>query len=163
MLRNSKPAALAALCGALVALSALYVTGAAIARSVMPPRVEVGTLTPMSAGSTSHSYVVSLLLDNENTEPLVIGEVKFTVRVLGQGVLTGRSAGALTVEALDRMTLQVEVDGEAMPSFSQLRAAAAPGDKLDYELFGYATLAKGAKKRLPFQARGALTLAPAAD
>jgi hypothetical protein len=140
----------------------LVSTGAA--RSVMPPRAEVGTLLPLTAGTSGHVYRVGLLLDNQDTEPLVIGEVKFTVRVLGQGVLTGRSTGVLTVEALDRMTLQVEVDGEAMPSFSQLKAAAAPGDKLDYELFGSVTLAKGGKKRLPIQARGALTLlAPAAQ
>jgi LEA14-like dessication related protein len=165
MLRSSnRMAALAAQCLSVVALLAFFLTGAAIARSVMPPRVEVGTLTPMSVGSSSHSYRVSLLFDNENTEPLAIGEIKFTIRVLGQGVVTGRSAGVLTIEALDRTTLQVDVDGEAMPSFSQLRAAAAPGDKLDYELFGNVTLAKGGKKRLPIQARGVLTLlAPASN
>jgi hypothetical protein len=107
---------------------------------------------------------VTLVFDNQDTEPLLIGEVKFTVRVLGQGVLTGRSSGELTVEALDRLTLEVEVDGEAMPSFSQLKGAASPSGKLDYELFGSVTLAKGGKKRLPIQARGALTLAaPAGD
>ena len=146
------------------ALLSVALTSTAIAASRQPPRVEVGTLAPLAVGSSSHIYRVSLLFDNQDTEPLVIGEVKFTIRVLGQGVLTGRSSGELTIEALDSFTLQVEVDGEAMPSFSQLKAAASPGDKLDYELFGSATLAKGGKKRLPFQARGALTLAaPAAD
>jgi hypothetical protein len=141
------------------ALLGVALTSAAIAAGRQPPRVEVGTLAPLAVGSSSHIYRVTLLFDNQDTEPLVIGEVKFTIRVLGQGVLTGRSSGELTIEALDRFTLQVEVDGEAMPSFSQLKAAASPGDKLDYELFGSATLAKGGKKRLPFQARGALTLA----
>lgn len=146
------------------ALLGLALASAAIAASRQPPRAEVSTLAPLTVGSSSHIYRVGLLLDNQDTEPLVIGEVKFTVRVLGQGVLTGRSSGELTVQALDRMTLQVEVDGEALPSFSQLKAAASPGDKLDYELFGNVTLAKGGKKRLPIQARGALTLlAPAAN
>jgi hypothetical protein len=145
-------------------LLGLALTSTAIAASRQPPRAEVISLAPLAAGSSSHVYRVTLVFDNQDTEPLLIGEVKFTVRVLGQGVLTGRSSGALTVEALDRLTLEVEVDGEAMPSFSQLKGAASPAGKLDYELFGSVTLAKGGKKRLPIQARGALTLAaPASD
>jgi late embryogenesis abundant protein len=145
-------------------LLCLALASTALALSKQPPRAEVRSLAPLTAGSTSHVYRVTLLLDNQDTEPLVIGEVKFTVRVLGQGVLTGTSRGELTIQALDQLTLQVEVDGEAMPSYSQLKGAASQGDKLDYELFGSVTTAKGGKKRLPIQARGALTLlAPASN
>jgi hypothetical protein len=143
--------------GALWLLLAASLVGAALGRSLAPPRVDVLTLAPGGAGSSTH-YLVGLRIDNPNEDP-ISGDFKFTIRVLGQGVLTG-STGGLVVQGLDRLTIQIEVDGDALPSFSQLRAA-ANGDKLEYELFG-AVILKGVKGRLPIQGRGELTLtAPA--
>jgi hypothetical protein len=137
----------------LSALVAASLVGAALGRSLAPPRIDVLTLAPTGSGSSSH-YLIGLRIDNPNEDPIT-GELKFTIRVPGQGVLTG-GTGGIVIPALDRPTIEIEVDGDTLPSFSQLRAA-ADNDKLEYELFG-AIILKGVKGRLPIQGRGALTL-----
>jgi hypothetical protein len=143
----------AALC-ALWALAAASLVGAAVGRSLAPPRIDVLTLAPASSGSSTH-YLIGMRIDNPNEDPIT-GELKFTIRLPGQGVLTG-GTGGIVIAALDRPTIEIEVDGDTLPSFSQLRAA-ANGDRLEYELYG-AIILKGVKGRLPIQGHGAVTLA----
>jgi len=151
---TSRRAAVTALGG----LLAVAFAGATGARSLAAPRISVISLTSVVGGSSGYRFLVSLLIDNENTEPIAIEEIRFNIRVPGQGVLMGRAAGERTIEALERTTVQVECDGDGLPSLSQLRAAAGPGGKLDYELFGNITLVRGLKKTTPIQGRGTLTL-----
>ncbi len=138
---------------------ALVVAGcAASPPSIAIPRIQATQLAPLQAGASGQRYRLSLLVDNQNPEPLPIKEVRFTMRITGQGVITARHAMLVTVEALDRQTLQVEVDGDVLPSLSQLRAAAAPGNTLPYEIYGNITLDRAFQNTLPFTATGAVTL-----
>lgn len=116
-------------------------------------------MTPLPVGGSGQRYRLSLLVDNQNPEPLPIKEVRFNMRITGQGVITGRYATPVTVEALDRQTLQVEVDGDVLPSLSQLRAAAVPNNTLPYEIYGNITIDRSFQNTLPFTANGAVTLA----
>ena len=144
--------ALAALCGSLA------VSFGAAAAKQMPPHIEVSSLAALPAVSASaQRYRVNLVVDNPNPDPLSIGEIRFTLRVLGQGILTSHSYSEMKIEALDRTTVMVDVSGDTLPSFSQLRSASGPGDKLDYEIYGNITMARG-HKTMPFQAQGVLTL-----
>ena len=146
--------ALAALCGSL----AVSFGAAAAKKQIAPPRVEVASLVALPAVSASaQRYRISLLIDNPNTEPLVFGEIRFTLRLLGQGLLTSHSNSEVKIEALDRTTITVDVPGDTLPSYSQLRAASGPGDKLDYELYGNITMSRG-MRTTPIQAQGVLTL-----
>ena len=150
--------ALAALCGSLA-----VVFGAAAAKKQTPPHIEVASLAALPAVSASaQRYRVGLLVDNPNTEPLTIGEIRFTLRVLGQGLLTSHSMSEMKIEALDRTTINIDVPGDTLPSYSQLRAASGPGDKLDYELYGNITMAHG-RKTMPFQTQGVLTLSKVSE
>jgi hypothetical protein len=145
--------ALGALCG-LLAVS----LGAAAAKRPSPPHVEVASLAALPAASASaQRYRVGLLVDNQNTEPLFLGEIRFTLRILGQGLLTSRSPSEMKLEALDRTTIFVDVPGDTLPSYSQLLDASGPGNKLDYELYGNVSMSRG-MKTMPFQAQGVLTL-----
>ena len=146
--------ALAVLCIALAAGAC-----APTPRSIAIPRIEVTQLTPLPVGGSGQRYRLSLLVDNQNPEPLPIKEVRFNMRIMGQGVITGRYATPVTVEALDRQTLQVEVDGDVLPSLSQLRAAAAPNNTLPYEIYGNITIDRSFQNTLPFTANGAVALA----
>jgi len=146
--------ALAALCGTLAVSF-----GASAAKSKLaPPRVSVASLAALPAVSASaQRYRISLLIDNQNPEPLFLGEIRFTLRIIGQGLLTGHSPSEMKIEGLDRTTVTIDVPGDSLPSFSQLRAVTGPGDKLDYEIYGNITMSRG-MKTVPIQAQGVLTL-----
>ena len=146
--------ALAGLCGFL----AVSVGAVAAKRQTVQPHIEVASLAALPAVSASaQRYRVSLLVDNQNTEPLYMGELRFTLRIIGQGLLTGRSPSEMKIEALDRTTVLIDVPGDSLPSYSQLIAASGAGNKLDYELYGNITMSRG-MKTVPFQAQGVLTL-----
>jgi LEA14-like dessication related protein len=151
-------AALAALCIAIAPLAC-----APTPRSIAIPRVEITQLSALQAGANGQRFRVDVLIDNQNTEPLAIEEVSFTLRITGQGVLTGKYSTPVTVEALDRRTLQVDVDGDVLSSLSQLRAAAAPSNTLTYQIFGNITLDRAFQSTLPFSANGAVPLAATSD
>jgi hypothetical protein len=151
--------ALAALCGS---LAVSFGAGAA-KKQTAPPRIEVASLAALPAVSASaQRYRIGLVVDNPNTEPLLIGEMRFTLRVLGQGLLTSHSQSEMKIEALDRTTVMVDVPGDSLPSYSQLLAASGPGDKLDYELYGNITMSRG-KRTMPIQAQGVLTLSKVSE
>jgi hypothetical protein len=142
------------LCGLLAASFG----AAAAKKQTIPPHITVASLTALPAVSASaQRYRVGLLVDNQNTEALFIGEIRFTLRIVGQGLITSRSPSEMKIEALDRTTVFVEVPGDALPSYSQLVAEAGPGNKLDYELYGQIMMSRGMKTQ-PFQAQGVLTL-----
>jgi hypothetical protein len=152
----SRRLALAALCGSLVAPFAVPDAKKAPA---MPPRVALTGIEALPAVAASNQrYRVSFVIDNQNTEPLGLSEVRFTIRLLGLGVLTGHSLGDVTIEALDQHTVKVEVPGDTLPSYSELVANAGPGNKLDYEFYGNITLARGIKKTVPIQGQGVVKL-----
>jgi hypothetical protein len=112
--------------------------------------------------ASAQRYRISLLVDNQNTEPLFLGEIRFTLRILGQGLLTGHSPSEMKIEALDRTTITIDVPGDSLPSYSQLRASSGPGDKLDYEIYGNITMSRG-MKTIPIQAQGVLTLSKVSE
>jgi LEA14-like dessication related protein len=151
-------AALAALCVGIVPLAC-----APTPRSIAIPRVEITQLSALPAGASGQRFRVDLLIDNQNPEPLPIEEVRFTLRITGQGVLTGTYSSPVTVEALDRRTLGVDVDGDTLSSLSQLRAAAGPSNSLPYQIFGNITLDRAFQSTLPFTANGAVPLAAASE
>jgi len=153
--------ALAALCGSLlVSLAA----SAAKKPAMQPPRVVLVGIEALPAVSAANQrYRVNFMIDNQNTEPLGMSEVRFTIRLLGLGMLTGHSLGEVTIEALDRHTIKVEVPGDTLPSYQQLIANAGPGDKVDYEVYGNLTLNRGIKKTIPIQGQGVVKLSKVKD
>jgi hypothetical protein len=159
---GSAPSALAAL-GIALATTLLGVACSPTPRSLGIPRVEVTQLSALQPGASGQRFRVDLLVDNQNPEPLPIEEVRFTLRITGQGVLTGRYATPVTVEALDRRTLRIDVDGDMLSSVSQLRASAGPGNALGYEIFGNITLDRAFQNTLPFTANGAVPLGAASE
>jgi LEA14-like dessication related protein len=149
---------LTALCVAIVAVGC-----SATPRSIVTPRVQVTQLSSFQSGGSGQRFRVELLIDNQNPEPLPIEEVRFNLRLTGQGVLSGHYMSPVTVEALDRRTVSVEVDGDALSSLSQLRAAAGAGNTMPYEIFGNITLDRAFQNTLPFTGNGAVPLAPVSE
>ena len=142
---------------------ALLTSCAAAAESLTPPRVEVVGLTALKSVAGRQHFRVTLLVDNMNTEPLEIAEVRFTLRLAGEGQLSG-VAGAMTVPALTRETAAVEVDSDIVSSLSRLLAVVqGPADALPYEIFGNVVLARRFQNRLPFAFSGEVPLSMNTD
>lgn len=153
--------ALAAL-GAMLALSAPAF--AAKKPPMSPPRVAlIGIEALPAVAAANQRYRVNFIIDNQNTEPLGLREVRFTIRLLGLGLLTGHSIAEVTIEALDQHTVKVEVPGDTLPSYTELIANAGPGDKLDYELYGNITLSHGIKKTVPITGQGVVKITKVKD
>lgn len=144
---------------ALVLACALIGACAATPPSIQTPRVEVVGLTALSSSAESQRFSVNLLLDNPNVEPLVIEEVTFMLRLASEGRLNGRS-GPVTVPALDRQTVRVEVESDIVSSLSRLFAVVQGRENtLPYELAGNVRLDRRFQSTLPFTFRGEVPLA----
>lgn len=142
---------------------ALLTSCAAAPETVTPPRVEVVGLTALKSTAGRQHFRVSLLIDNQNTEPLAIAEVRFTLRLAGEGQLTGNS-GSVTVPALTRETIRLDVDSDIVSSLSRLLAVVqGPADALPYEIFGNVVLDRRFQNRLPFSFSGEVPLSMNTD
>ena len=124
------------------------------------PRITVQNLTALPATAGQSRFRVSVLVDNPNPEPLVIRDLEFKLRLADQGILDGHSTTALTVAALDRATLTLELRSEIISSVSRLLAfVQGPENALPYEIYGRVILDRALKEPLPFSASGQVPLA----
>lgn len=131
-------------------------------RSTVTPEVELVGLDLRGAAADGQQFVLTLLVDNPNPEPLSIAEIRYSVRVASEGYLNGRSA-PVELAPFARQTVRVELVSDAVSSASRLLALArAPDDSLDYELSGELVLNGRPPRTLRFARRGGvpLTIAP---
>src|SRR5262245_15406491 len=84
------------------------------------PRITVQTLTALPASAGQSRFSVAVLIDNPNTEPILIRDLEFQLRLADQGILDGHSTAALSVAALDRQTLTLELRSDIISSVSRL-------------------------------------------
>ena len=150
----------------IVALGLVAVLGCASAsRDVVPPRITVQSLEalPPSAGQTR--FRTRLIIDNPNTEPILVYSFEFALRLADQGILDGVFAGApLTVEALDRQTITLELQSEIISSLSRLLSfVQGPENALPYELLGRITLGRASSQPIAVGSRGQVPLAMAGE
>jgi LEA14-like dessication related protein len=131
--------------------------------SLAAPRVEVVGLAALGVTPDRQRFRVSLLLDNPNPEPLVIRELRFTLRLAGEGILDGRSAAPITVPALSREPFTLDVDSDLVSSLSRLQGLTqGPNNALPYEIFGNVTTDRRFQPPLPFALSGEVPLSTTA-
>jgi LEA14-like dessication related protein len=105
-----------------------------------------------------------LIVDNPNTEPILVHNLEFTLRLADQGILDGAYAAPLTVPALDRQTITLELQSEIISSLSRLLSfVQGPENALPYELLGRVTLDRARSEPVAFGARGQVPLATTAE
>jgi LEA14-like dessication related protein len=154
----SKKAALTWMaCYALLALQACSGTSG----SLRPPQVE---LIGLSVLQPSQRFRVSVLLSNPNAEAFPIEELRFSVRLGGEGLLNGNSTAPLTVPARGQETLRVDVDGDLVSSLSRLLALMQGGESaLQYEIVGDVIMNRRLGNSFPFNSSGQVPLSMTAD
>lgn len=131
---------------------------------VAPPQITVQSLEalPPSAGQTR--FRAGLIIDNPNTEPILIQNFEFTLRLADQGILDGAYAGPLTVPALDRQMITLVVQSDIISSLSRLLSfVQGPENTLPYELLGRVTLGRASSQPIAFGSRGQVPLAMAGE
>jgi LEA14-like dessication related protein len=137
---------------------------AAAQRGVVAPRITVQSLEslPSSAGQTR--FRVSLMVDNQNIEPMRIRGIEFKLRLADQGIIDGNAAVPLTIEALDRQTVTLELGSEIVSSLSRLMSfVQGPENALPYEIYGEVYLDRRSRQPLQFSARGEVPLTMTAE
>jgi LEA14-like dessication related protein len=135
-------------------LAALQLACSSTAQTIQPPRIELVGLAVL-APEGAQRFRVSLLLSNPNAEAVPIEEVRFSVRVAGEGLLMGESTSPLTLAPRAQETMRVDVDGALMSSVSRLVALTqGPQSTLSYEIAGDVTLAKRRPNSFPFNSTG---------
>jgi hypothetical protein len=132
--------------------------GASAQSDMVPPRVSVQSLEPLSAAGTQQRFRAVFLVDNLNTEPLKLRGIEFSLRLAHQGMLDGRIP-AMTVEALDRQLVTLELGSELIASASQLMSfVQGPENALPYEIVCKVTFERRRIDPLNFRAEGQVPL-----
>jgi hypothetical protein len=127
-------------------------------RGMVPPRVTVQSLEPLSAAGAEQRFRAVLMVDNLNTEPLKLRGIEFSLRLAHQGILDGHIP-AMTVEALDQQLVTLELGSEIIASVSQLLSfVQGPQNTLPYEIVCKVTFARGRIDPVNFAAEGQVPL-----
>ncbi|HSC16471.1 MAG TPA: hypothetical protein VLI71_15200 [Gammaproteobacteria bacterium] len=129
--------------------------GASFAQGGMaPPRVTVQSLEPVSAIGTEQRFRAVLVIDNLNTEPLKLRGIEFSLQLAHQGMLDGHIP-AMTVEALDRRLVTLELQSELIASAAQLQSfVEGPENTLPYEIVCKVTFERRRIDPVNFRAEG---------
>ena len=132
--------------------------GCASLSSLEAPEIELVALDVLGGSVGGQRFALTLLVSNPNPEPLAITEIRYSLRIAGEGYLNGRSA-PVEVAASARQAVRVEITSEGVSSPSRLLALAqGPDDALEYELDGDLVLSGRPPRMLRFGQRGAVPL-----
>jgi LEA14-like dessication related protein len=144
--------------GVLLALAVVAACGS-LPGALAPPVVELTGLSLLRAGSDRQDFRVTLRVANPNPIPIPVEDLRFNIRLGGEGLLAGGTSSRMTLPARGEETLRLEVSTDLMSSIRRLLALAqGPDDSLSYELDGYIALDPRQRRTLPFRTRGEVPL-----
>lgn len=143
-----------------LALGLVALLGCASASGgVAAPRITLENLEPQPSSAGPQRFRARLLIDNPNTEPILVYNFEFQLRLADQGILDGTYVTPLTVPALDRQTVTLELQSEIVSSLSRLLSfVQGPENALPYEMFGRVTLDRARSEPLAFSSSGQVPL-----
>lgn len=122
-----------------------------------PPDVELVNLTLLEANADSQHYALTFLVSNPNEEPIPVEEVRYSVRLAGQGYLIGRSPTSVILAGSGRQTVRVDLETDGVVSAARLSSfVQGPDNALPYELSGNLVIGGQPPRTLPFAATGAV-------
>lgn len=140
-------------------LSAWLLAACAASPAIQAPRVELVGITVQPAAAGSSRFRANLLVTNPNAEPLPISQLRFSVRLAGEGLLIGALPAPVVVPASDRQTLTLDVDSELVSSLSRLLGfAQGPQATLAYEIVGNLILDRRMREAFAINGSGQVPL-----
>jgi LEA14-like dessication related protein len=127
------------------------------------PEVELVGLDVRGSGVDGQQFALTLLVSNPNSEPIPVAEIRYSVRLAGEGYLNGRSTTPIVLAAAGRQTVRIELASDSVSSGSRLLALArGPANTLAYILTGDLVLTGRPPRLLPFTYSGDVPLTIAA-
>ena len=128
---------------------------ASVPQSTQAPRVELVGLRVLSSTVEDQLFAVSLLIDNLNDFPIPVRSMRFSVRLGGEGVISGEEPNEFTIPALGTTRIEVEVASNSVSSQSRLLAVARGSERLlGYQLDGDLVIGGVPERALSFTFRG---------
>jgi LEA14-like dessication related protein len=120
-----------------------------------PAEVELVNLTVLESTADKQKFALTFLISNPNAEPIPVQEIRYSVRLAGQGYLNGRSPANTTLAGSGRQTLRVDLETDGVVSPARLSSfAQGPDNALPYELSGDLVIGGQPPRALPFAASG---------
>jgi LEA14-like dessication related protein len=125
-----------------------------------PPEVELVNLTVLESSAANQHFALTFLISNPNAEPIPVEEIRYSVRLAGQGYLNGRSQTTVTLAGSGRQTLRVDLETDGVVSAARLSSfVQAPDNSLPYELSGDIVIGGQPPRMLPFATSGTVPFA----
>jgi LEA14-like dessication related protein len=133
-------------------------------QTIQGPQVELVSLSVLQSGPNSQRFRANLSVTNPNAEAMPIAELRFSVRLAGEGLLTGVLPAPVVIPAMQRETLRIDVDSELISSLSRLLSfVQGPQSTLPYEIVGNVILDRRMRDAFPIGASGQVPLSMTVD
>jgi LEA14-like dessication related protein len=154
--RAERPSRHRRLLSCLAIVSGFWIVGCAgVPLGADPPEVELVNLTVLASTADKQNFALTFLISNPNAEPIPVHEIRYSVRLAGQGYLNGRSPTTVTLAGSGRQTLRVDLETDGVVSPARLSSfAQGPDNALPYELSGDLVIGGQPPRALPFAASG---------
>jgi LEA14-like dessication related protein len=135
--------------------SALGIACTTVPLSADTPAVEVDGITLLESTDAGQRFLVTLVLKNPNSDPLVFRSIEFDLRLAGEGFIEGRTSDVIIVDANGERTIRVDVRSEFVSSISRLAAyLQGPESTLPYQIDGDLMLDTRPPRTMRFDASG---------
>lgn len=144
---------------AFFAVSVALAAGCATVDEVIPPKVNLVNIVPLSSSVFEQRFVVDMRVSNLNDFEIPLKGMSFEMDVNGSYFATGLSNRKLVVPRLGTAVVSLETTANSFDLFRQILNAVRIGT-VEYSIKGTAILDRPGTHTVPFRQRGELNLVP---
>lgn len=144
---------------ALFAVSVALSAGCATVDDVIPPKINLVNIVPLSSSVFEQRFVVDMRVSNLNDFEIPLKGMSFEMDVNGSYFATGLSNRKLVVPRLGTAVVSLETTANSFDLFRQILNAVRIGT-VEYSIKGTAILDRPGTHTVPFRQRGELNLVP---
>lgn len=137
----------------------LVATGCASVDDVIPPKVNLVNIMPVSSSVFEQRFVVDLRVSNLNDFDIPLDGMSFEMDVNGSYFATGLSNRKVVVPRLGTAFVSLETTANTFDLFRQILNAVRVG-AVEYSIKGTAIVDRLGSRTMPFRQNGELNLAP---
>ncbi len=125
---------------------------------LLPPRVKVLDVRPLTADMFAQRFTVRVLVQNPNDLELPVRGIDYQLMLMGDSFAEGVSNEAFVLPALGEAEFDMTVTTNFMSALGRLVSRAGGGklDKIEYEFTGKIFVDKGVIRKIPFSQQGVL-------
>lgn len=125
---------------------------------LLPPRVKVLDVRPLTADMFAQRFTVRVLVQNPNDLELPVRGIDYQLMLMGDSFAEGVSNEAFLLPALGEAEFDMTVTTNFMSALGRLVSRAGGGklDKIEYEFTGKIFVDKGVIRKIPFSQQGVL-------